>query len=292
MRLKKFLSIFLMITLLASAFAMNINAAEKLTAEVKKGTPTIDGVVDDIWSYANEIEIGRIKESGDSPNDGTGATGTFKLLWDDSNLYVIVFVNDTTRNNNGEATYTKDSIEIFLDPLNTVTDTYDDDDFRFCISADDIFNCENKDCDVKYKAVDGSASYIIEMAIPITSVVSEFKFASGTTFGWDIQLNDNIDGGDSRNHCKGWNDDANQAWQNATYMGTLVLSAEEAAPVVIEEVTEAATETIEPSAPVTTTPATTTTTTNAPQTNDTMVILLGLLMISAMTFIIIKRKRI
>lgn len=289
MKLKKITSILVTAILLLSAFAMNLNAADKLTLEVKKGTPVIDGVEDDVWNYTDAVVVGRIKESGDTPNDGSGVSGTFKLLWDESNLYAIVFVKDNTRYNNGNANHTQDSVEMFFDPLNTITETYDGDDFRFCLGADDVYNDEHKEVAVVHKVVNKSDSYILEFAIPISSVVDSFKFAAGTTFGWDIQLNDSTTNSDTRNHCLGWNDDANQSWQNATYLGTLVLSAEEAAAPVVEiieapaEVAEepAATVTVAPPAPV-----------KAAQTSDMgIIIALSTLLTSGAAIIISKKKR-
>lgn len=288
MKIKKIMILLLVSIFILSSTLMYVNAADKLSADVKKGTVVIDGVADDIWNYVDEIEIGRIKNSGDSPNDGTGATGTFKLLWDDSNLYIIIFVNDSTRYNIGSASHEQDSIEIFLDPLNTITETYDDDDFRFCIAADGAVSTNGQEHNVEYKAVNSDNSYIIEMAIAIKGAVSSFKFEAGTTFGWDVQLNDSDTGQTARNHCLGWNDDANEAWQNATYLGTLKLVADEAAPPpVIEEVVEAEPADTTAAAPVTVTPVVTT----SPQTNDTLIISIGLMLIAVTALMLIKKVK-
>ena len=293
MKIRKLMSILLIAMFIVSAFAVSVNAADKLTADVKKGTITVDGVADELWNNVDAIEIGRIKNSGDSPNDGTGNTGTFKLMYDDSNLYVIVFVNDKTRFNPGTgADHQQDSVEIFVDPMNTITDTYDADDFRFCISADGFLTVSNAmtDANVTYKAVDSGDTYIIEMAIAIKDACSTFNFAAGTKFGWDIQLNDCDTGATARNHCKGWNDDANESWQNATYLGTLNLTADEAAPpVVVEEVAAApAAEApaAEAAAPVAAAPVAVA----APQTSDATVVLVAIMVLAAAAFVVTKKS--
>ena len=286
--MKKIVSILLIALFVVSAFAFSVSAADKLSADVKKGTITVDGVADTLWDNVDAIEIGRIKNSGDSPNDGTGNTGTFKLMYDDSNLYVIVFVNDKTRFNSGTgADHQQDSVEIFIDPLNTVTDSYDDDDFRFCITADGLFSMSGAmaDANVVYKAVDSADTFVIEMAIAIKDACADFKFAAGTAFGWDIQLNDCDTGATARNHCKGWNDDANEAWQNATYMGTLNLTADEAAPpVVIEEVAAEETPAAEVAAPVAAPVVVA-----AAQTSDASVAFVAIMVLAAAAFAVTKK---
>lgn len=284
MKIKAILSLCMIAILLISVMTFSVSAAEKLTANVKKGTPVIDGVADEIWNHVDEIKIGKIKNSGDSPNDGSGVTGSFKLLWDDSNLYVIVFVNDSTRFNTGAASHQQDSVEIFLDPLNTITDTYDDDDFRFCIAADGAVSTNGQEGNVTYKVVDSGNSYVVEMAIAIKGAVPSFKFESGTTFGWDVQLNDSDTGAEVRNHCLGWNDEANEVWQNPTYMGTLILSADEAAPVVTEEVVEAPAENAETVPAPVEKP-------KAPQTNDNLIIFAGMIMLALATFVTVRKVR-
>jgi len=290
--MKKLVSILLIALFIVSAFTFSVSAADKLTADVKKGTITVDGVADDLWNNVDAIEIGRIKESGDSPNDGTGNTGTFKLMYDDSNLYVIVFVNDKTRFNSGTgADHQQDSVEIFLDPLNTVTDAYDDDDFRFCITADGLFSMSGAmaDANVVYKAVDSADTFVIEMAIAIKDACADFKFAAGTAFGWDIQLNDCDTGATARNHCKGWNDDANEAWQNATYMGTVKLSADEAAPPVVVEEVAAVEEApaAEAAVPAVVAPVAVA----APQTSDATVVFAAIMVLAAAAFVVAKKVR-
>ena len=288
--MKKLVSILLIAMFIVSALTFSVNAADKLTADVKKGTITVDGVADDLWNNVDAIEIGRIKESGDSPNDGTGNTGTFKLMYDDSNLYVIVFVNDKTRFNSGSgADHQQDSVEIFLDPLNTVTDTYDGDDFRFCMTADNFFSMSGAmaESNVVYKAVDAGDTYVIEMAIAIKDACADFKFAAGTTFGWDIQLNDCDTGATARNHCKGWNDDSNEAWQNATYMGTVKLSADEAAPPVVVEEVAAVEEApaAEAAAPAVVAPVAVA----APQTSDATIVFAAIMVLAAAAFAVAKK---
>jgi Domain of unknown function (DUF1083). len=292
MKIRRLVSILLIAMFIVSSLVVNVSAADKLSANVKKGTITVDGVADELWNNVDAIEIGRIKNSGDSPNDGTGNTGSFKLMYDDSNLYVIVFVNDKTRFNSGTgADHQQDSVEIFVDPLNTVTDSYDDDDFRFCITADGLFSMSGAmtDANVTYKAVDGADSFVIEMAIAIKDACASFNFAAGTAFGWDIQLNDCDTGATARNHCKGWNDDANEAWQNATYMGTLNLTADEAAPAVVEEVAAVEAPAAEVAAPVAEAAAPAPVV--AAQTGDATIAFVAIMVLAAVAFVVTKKVR-
>jgi len=60
-----------------------------LMAKAVKGTPVIDGEIDEIWASANVIIPQRYKQNKISP-----VKGEFKVLWDEKNLYVLAKVID------------------------------------------------------------------------------------------------------------------------------------------------------------------------------------------------------
>lgn len=77
--------------------------------------PVIDGKLDDeVWKSAPEVQL-----VGSFDGRPTQRKTTFRVLWDDTNLYVAFYAEDTdlwgTLKNKDDAIYTEDACEVFLD---------------------------------------------------------------------------------------------------------------------------------------------------------------------------------
>ena len=78
----------------------------------------IDGETDDIWSRAPALQISRYQMAWQ------GATGTARVLWDEKNLYVLIFVNDADLDKANPNPWEQDSVEVFIDENNQKTTFY------------------------------------------------------------------------------------------------------------------------------------------------------------------------
>ena len=119
--MKKFLSAALAALLLAASAGTAVYAADVPAGEAVKGTPTIDGKIDDLWASAPVYNIDRVKDGRD-----TGLKSTFSAMWDDSALYVLIIAEDSDHSFEGGASV-GDGMEIYMDFNNAKTMAYDDD---------------------------------------------------------------------------------------------------------------------------------------------------------------------
>lgn len=149
------------------------------------GTPSIDGDIDDIWNNATELKINRQIMAWE------GATGTFKAMWDENNLYILAEVNDSVIDTSAENDYEQDSIELFVDEGNEKNPTYDANDAQYRINADGkiTFGTVPTQDGVEGIAVKAGSGYRIEMKIPFTK-----SMTADTTIGFEAQINDAKDG--------------------------------------------------------------------------------------------------
>ena len=105
--MKKALSVLLIVAMLLSSLVLMVSADETPTATVTKnapiaqaikGTPVIDGTVDEIWQKAQVQYIAQVANK--SANYVAGKTAvanaTFRTMWDENYFYVLWDVNDPT----------------------------------------------------------------------------------------------------------------------------------------------------------------------------------------------------
>lgn len=95
--MKKAIAILTLAALLVAAFAVGVSAVEPDSTQkiikATKGTPVIDGTIDEVWNSAEsqKLENVYVNVEGSVPH-----TASFRTLWDDKYLYVLVEVADTT----------------------------------------------------------------------------------------------------------------------------------------------------------------------------------------------------
>src|SRR5690606_14944409 len=65
-------------------------------AQIRQTTAdiTIDGNVDDAWASANEYSINNIIPGGGLINNAPDLSGSFKMFWSTSDLFILIDVND------------------------------------------------------------------------------------------------------------------------------------------------------------------------------------------------------
>ena len=176
----KKLAYFLLSAAIAAACVIPAQAAD-VTA--LKGTPEIDGVIDEIYTQSGSLKVDNsmfIWGQGTGQADSDASSGTY-ILYDDDYLYFATEVKDGTLFDTGIINnWQADAVEhwinfdgvkaskISCDAFNTSIYGSDYTDFDKCIAA----------------TTQGDGSYVVEIAIPIGS------FATGDVVPVSIQVND------------------------------------------------------------------------------------------------------
>ncbi len=113
---------FCVIGITTFAWVGNAAGQDEVLAEIQKTSvpPTIDGMGDDaVWAAATERSYDDFfTVSGAEPDDEEDLSVTWKALWDDENLYVLVNVRDDQIINDEECNWDDDGIEVYIDAQN------------------------------------------------------------------------------------------------------------------------------------------------------------------------------
>jgi len=179
------------------------------------GTPVIDGIADEIWNDAPEIPVNRYQTAWH------GASGTARVLYDESNLYVLIKVNDTQLDKGSANPWEQDSIEVFIDENNAKTTFYEDDDGQYRVNYDNetSFNPESIAEGFESAVEVSGTNYTVEVKIPFRTI----KPVSNMQIGIDVQINDGSDG--ARQSIATWNDITGNAYQDTSVIGILAFRA-------------------------------------------------------------------
>lgn len=187
--------------------------AKQGTAYYTATPPTIDGEIDAVWNSAQKLAVNQYLMAWQ------GATGTVRVLWDESNLYVLFEVDDTQLDKTSPNPWEQDSVEIFVDENNEKTTFYQEDDGQYRVNFDNetSFNPAGIAESFESKTLVSGTSYTVEMKIPLRTIIP----ADGTRIGFDAQVNDGENG--SRQSVATWNDSTGNAYQDTSVFGTLTL---------------------------------------------------------------------
>ena len=309
--MKKFLSALLALTCTAT-LALSVSAVGE-TYTAQKGTPVIDGTVDDVWANAEKVQLTHVK-AGDLKGDGTmpeGLSVYASMLWDESAFYFLFDIHDDDFAFNSEAgDWKNDSVYLYIDELSTGGGTWlEGQSQNAIIPAEDLTLVPRKGT--------APSEYQVAWSFPEeTHCILEFKFVpahiepeelvEGFTFLGDFQYND-ADDFLTRPYCLGWSDEDDTAANNADVWGVITLGgAGETAETEAETEAETVAET-EPETAVETEPETeaetvaetaaeteaaeeTVTETTAPQTFDVTVIASAAAIVSLAGFAATRKK--
>ncbi|MBP8303345.1 MAG: discoidin domain-containing protein [Phycisphaerae bacterium] len=166
----------------------------------------------------------------------TGCSASWRALWDPQYLYVFVEVNDVELYHDGPATYQDDSVEVFIDIHNDKATSYGTDDYQYRFNWDAktpaIAMDHGSTTDgIDFAILTTDTGYAFESRFPWTLLYQNQGGPSlGDPMGFEVQINDDDDGGDRDNQID-WYTTSNNTWQNPSLMGTVELVQGAAAPV-------------------------------------------------------------
>jgi hypothetical protein len=174
--------------------------------------PIIDGSPDAIWSTTPKNEITHLLY-GSSP-----IAASFKTLWDSNNLYVLLEVEDAIKiNDSGVDKWRDDGAEIYIDINNDKLTTYGNSDYQFSFRWNDLIY-GGIQSGVNFSIAGTSNGYILEVKFSWASL-GQNPAVNGTLLGFDLQVNNDDNGGD-RDNKLGWFATTDNAWNNPSLLAT------------------------------------------------------------------------
>jgi endo-1,4-beta-xylanase len=190
-----------------------LEALEANRSLARYGTPVIDGETDTAWSKAPALQLNRYQMAWQ------GATGTARVLWDEQNLYVLIYVDDPQLDKANANPWEQDSVEVFVDENNAKTTFYQEDDGQYRVNYENAatFNPESISKGFESAVKVSGSHYIVEMKIPFRTITPKVD----TQIGFDAQINDAKDG--IRISVANWNDVSGNGYQDPSVFGILTL---------------------------------------------------------------------
>ncbi len=181
-----------------------------------------DGVAESSWGKASWNNIGHLIQG--YVENASDFSGKFKVLWDHSNLYLLVRVyDDVDVRDSGSDYYQDDDLEVYLDMDNSKHNDYDEDDFRYRFTYRDSVIAEKA-----HAATEGVRSatkfltdgYQIEVCFPWSTLKSSAN--AEKVIGFEVQINDDDNGG-NRDAKLAWWGTNDIAWSNPSAFGAIKL---------------------------------------------------------------------
>ncbi len=201
-----------------------VKGVEQIDMEIGfAGQPlVIDGEVDGIWADASTQYFVPL-------DDPANASGSWQVLYDSENLYVIIDMTDDSLQNDSASSWQDDSVELYFDGGNTKVNTPlsgDDHQYTFGWTTDDIqgTNIDGYTEGIEHAQVDTDTGWRIEIKLPWLSLQGAEPQA-GDLIGIDCYYNDDDDGGDSREN-KLLSFSTVEGWNDASQWGTAILAAD------------------------------------------------------------------
>lgn len=198
------------------------------TAVVRKSAaaPAIDGVVDALWADANQYTMNNNLVRGTGPLFHKDLWTTWRILYDDANLYVLVESRDETLVKDGPNWYDDDIVEIMIDGDHSRGSNYDGvNDFELGFRWNDPaiipgVNSAQVPPNAQFSMVGTGDGYVLEFRLPLAEI--GVQPVNGAVFGLDIHVNDDDDGG-PRDAKMAWFGVEDNAWQAPVYFSDATL---------------------------------------------------------------------
>ena len=193
-----------------------ISGDEQREMKAFKGTPKVDGKVDDLWMGVPRVLTSRsIDEVDELSTEQRASTAWVRCLWDEEHLYCLAEVTDDAISSLAGDEWDRDGVEFFLDRNFARTSTYDDDDAQYRTEPDGNESSGSENDLSTYKSVvtKTEKGYMVEVCIDLKGKV-------GKKIGFDVQVNN--DPGDGRRmSAMKWNDASNDTYFDMSNAGTL-----------------------------------------------------------------------
>jgi hypothetical protein len=197
-------------------------------------TPGTGGTVDAIWSSYPSFAANH-RQSGTSPVNDANLGASFKAIYDNNFLYILVDVTDNISDfDNVTNAWDNDAVELFIDIGKDAGTAYVANDHHYMFSRSGIFGAEDHGhsmSGITYGVIEKGAGlgYYLEAKLSWATMGGPVPPVAGSALGFDIAAGD-ADGG-ARTNIVTWYDGAFDAYANANHMGTLNFSGCNPLPV-------------------------------------------------------------
>ena len=227
---KSFLLISLVLVLALTVYAL---AQDAEIPPAGTPLPVIDGIREDVWSASEEHDILKL-DADNQPDSDADCSGIWWALWDSDYLYVFVDVKDEVLQNDSGESWQDDSVEIYFDADNDKPTSYvstgDEYQYRAAWNTEvpefQEYHHGNRSVPgVEFILTETDDGYTVEVKFPWEALYTEDKPTLGDLMGFDVMINDDDDGG-GRDTQLSWFSTGNQAWNNPSVFGTVVLVAD------------------------------------------------------------------
>lgn len=188
-------------------------------------SPALDGTVDADWLKAPECSMMSSPVAG-TLGSAADLSATFRLLWDETALYVLVEVSDDIRQDDSPELWQDDGVEVMIDIGNDKAGSIGADDFQYLIDAGAASFEERKhgaSSGVAMAASSVTGGYVLEVSLP-WATLGLAQPGAGIEIGFCLAVDDDDDGGDRDGQIawKGTSDN----YRTPSLWGTAMLSAQ------------------------------------------------------------------
>ena len=130
-------------------------------AEIGKGTPQVDGELDDLWGAQPWIPL----------HTSEDLTVNYQTRWDENNLYLFLMSEGSG--------YDVETVDVFIDANNGKTEAYEGDELHITVQAGECVDCDG----VVVAGAGDDNRHALEMVIPLSGTT-----AVGDELGFDIRI--------------------------------------------------------------------------------------------------------
>jgi endo-1,4-beta-xylanase len=183
------------------------------TLDVKRGSITFSRNKDPIWDTIEPIPM-TVKTMG-----VTEEGSTFKVLWDENYLYVLMEVKDELLSDKNSNPWEQDSVEVFIDQNNGKTTSYEADDAQYRVNYRNVKSFNGGD-EERFQSISRIVlgGYWVQTAVPFTHIKPE----TGLLLGFDVQINE-ADATGSRIGIRNWHNVTNLGYKDPSGLGIVKL---------------------------------------------------------------------
>jgi len=195
--MKKTIRLFLtFVFLLQGYFVLGQFTPEWDSINATATRPTIDGVIDAVWADADSVPIKNLYSG--AIIDSADLSSYWKAMYNDTTLFLMVYVEDDTLMNQEANAWSNDNVEIFLNVKQKIdvlandgpkTDT-DKMQYRVIYGKTDSTGTNADWTDVLFASAENGKGYVVEVAFPLSTIKIDTIPGHSTWIGFDLSIVD------------------------------------------------------------------------------------------------------
>ena len=164
--------------------------------------PILDGVMDNVWLLSTEQVMTLF--TGAEPTSPEDCSGSWRALWDEEYLYVLVNVIDEAlvQDSDPSQGWLDDRVEIYVDGDNAKGATTDDNDYQYNFRWNfgnvetpvEWYNSPRSLQGVEYGVATTNSGYLVEARMPWSTMTGDIP-QEDQLIGINVMIDDDDDGG-------------------------------------------------------------------------------------------------